>query len=122
MRKLLSAAIIVAFITTLPASTCTPGQLQAIDQILVDLTGAICTPLEQATNNVYVDVACTLAPGIISAAGGLVVITDAGSTMASTAVTKPAQVVIVRVPQAQLTSFLATHSTKTSTKTSPAAK
>jgi len=76
---------------------CTQAQAQSADAFAIDLTNAICAPLEgQPAGQPYVDVVCTLAQGVEQTVGGVVSVLS----------TKTVQ---VRLPAAEAPAFLASH-------------
>lgn len=94
-----------ALLVILTAS-CTKQQIVQADTVAVDLTNAVCAPLEnQPLGQPWVDFVCTgaeVVEGTVAQLEG-----DAGGAPAPTLKT-----VIVHVPSADATSFLASHRKK----------
>lgn len=76
---------------------CTKQQAQSVDSIAVDLTNAVCAPLEgQPAGQPYIDIVCTIAQGVETTAGGVI------SNL-------PAKTVQIRLPASEGPAFLADH-------------
>jgi len=100
------------------ALACTKTQVQSADTVAIDLTNAVCAPLEaQPAGQPWVDIVCTIAQGVEQGIGiaAMAAQPDAGAPAAITA-TAAVRSVTVRIAAADAPAFLAAHAAKASAR------